>query len=39
MGCRVTVPEYKRRGESFKQDLDTLVEMFAKKYSEAINLY
>jgi len=34
MGCRATVPEYKRRGESFKQDLDKLVSMFAKKYSD-----
>jgi hypothetical protein len=34
MGCRVTTPEYKRRGESFKQDLDKLVSMFAKKYSD-----
>ena len=22
MGCRVTAPEYRRRGESFKQDLN-----------------
>ena len=34
MGCRVAVPEYKRRGKSFKQDLDLLVAMFAKKYSD-----
>ena len=34
MGCRVIVPEYKRRGKSFKQDLDLLVAMFAKKYSD-----
>ena len=34
MGCRITAPEYRRRGESFKQDLDSLVAMFAKKYSD-----
>ena len=34
MGCRVIAPEYKRRGKSFKQDLDSLVSMFAKKYND-----
>ena len=33
LGCKVTVPEYKRRGSSFKSDLNQLVSMFAKKYS------
>ena len=34
LGCKVTVPEYKRRGSSFKSDLNQLVSMFAKKYSD-----
>ena len=34
MGCRANVPEYKRRGENFRKDLDSLVAMFAKKYKD-----
>ena len=34
MGCRASVPEYKRRGENFRKDLDSLVALFAAKYKD-----
>jgi len=34
MGVRVTVPEYKRRSQSFKNDLTLLVKAFAEKYKD-----
>ena len=34
LGCRVTCPEYRNRGNSFKKDLTEIVSRFAKKYSD-----
>mgnify|MGYP003386811810 FL=1 len=33
-GVRATVPEYKKRSKSFKNDLNKLVKLFAKKYAD-----
>jgi len=34
LGVRVTVPEYRRRSSSFKNDLSKLVKLFAEKYKD-----